>query len=51
MHLLEEFQPDCILVEMPYETEALFEHIGGDLIKPPVSILVHDKKDLAATEF
>ena len=45
VHLLEEFQPDCILVEMPLETEALFEHIGGDLIKPPVSILVHDKKD------
>ena len=45
VHLLQEFQPDCILVEMPQETEALFQHIGTKLLKPPVSILVHDKKD------
>ena len=45
VYLLEQFDPDAILIEMPQETEALFEHIGSALLKAPVSILVHDKKD------
>jgi len=45
VHLLKEYEPDCLLVEMPQETEDLFQHIGSKLLKPPVSILVHDKKD------
>lgn len=39
-------QPDILLIEGPPDAEQLIEHVGNEGLKPPVSILVYNPKDL-----
>ena len=39
-------QPDVILIEGPPDAEKLIEHIANEGLKPPVSILIYNPKDL-----
>ncbi len=43
---LKNMQPDILLIEGPPDAEKLIEHVGNKGLKPPVSILIYNPKDL-----
>ncbi len=43
---LKNMQPDILLVEGPPDAEKLIEYVGDKALKPPVSILVYNPKEL-----
>ena len=43
---LKNLQPDILLIEGPPDAEKLIEYVGNDDLKPPVSILIYNPKDL-----
>jgi len=53
-HLLEAlntFQPDCILIESPEDTQAVLEFTKHKKLVPPVAVLVYNPKDFIQTAF
>ncbi len=48
---LKEYQPDCLLVELPAGTEKALAHINNPELKPPVALLLYPKKDLESGSF
>jgi Family of unknown function (DUF5682) len=43
---LKNMQPDIVLIEGPPGAEKLIEFVGNEELKPPVSILIYNPKDL-----
>lgn len=48
---LEQFQPDCILIESPADAENVLQFAADPEIKLPVAILVFDPKNLNAASY
>lgn len=42
---LEEFQPDCLLLEGPQDAQEYLPHVANPQMKPPVALLLYDPKD------
>ena len=43
---LKQFKPDCILVELPTDVEAALPYMAHSGLKPPVALMVYDKKQV-----
>jgi hypothetical protein len=41
---LDQFQPDCLLIEGPSDADALIELVATPGLKPPLAILIYDPK-------
>ena len=48
---LTQFSPDCLLVELPSDSEHALSYINHSGLKPPVSLMVYDKKQVAQAAY
>ncbi len=39
-------QPDCIIIEGPLDAQNIIHHVANEKLKPPVSILIYNPKEL-----
>ncbi|MDF1864805.1 MAG: DUF5682 family protein [Saprospiraceae bacterium] len=44
---LQNYEPDCIIIEAPADAEGVVPYIENEGLKPPVSILIYNPKDLS----
>jgi hypothetical protein len=48
---LREYQPDCLLIELPVGVEKALKHLGEPELKPPVALLMYPAKDFQSGSF
>ncbi|MAT54327.1 MAG: hypothetical protein CMN32_07570 [Saprospirales bacterium] len=51
---LEEWQPDCLLVELPADVEGIVQHVGlsdDEVLQPPVAMLIYNPKNLKQASY
>ena len=48
---LRQFEPDCILLEMPADAAPALPYISSGQLTPPVALLVYDPKDLSKASY
>ena len=44
---LKSYEPDCVIIEAPADAEALIPYVANEYLKPPVSILIYNPKNLS----
>lgn len=44
---LRNYEPDCIIIEAPADAEGVVPYVANEGLKPPVSILIYNPKDLS----
>ena len=44
---LKSYEPDCVIIEAPADAETLVPYVQNEALKPPVSILIYNPKDLS----
>jgi hypothetical protein len=48
---LREYQPDCLLIELPAGVEKALKYLGEPELKPPVALLMYPVKDFQSGSF
>lgn len=48
---LREYQPDCLLIELPAGVDKALKHLGDPGLKPPVALLMYPVKDFQSGSF
>ncbi len=43
---LKTYEPDCVIIEAPADAESLVTYVQNEALKPPISILIYNPKDL-----
>jgi hypothetical protein len=51
LKVLDEWQPDCILIEGAPDAQSLIPHVANEGLKPPVALLVYNPKDLQQASY
>lgn len=51
LNVLNEYQPDCVLIESPFETNSQIPILQDEAIIPPIALLIYEEKALSKAAY